>query len=95
MPRSIQCRFGIIIASVAALVSAGCAGSVRPTYVPDGRRGFVVSCSGVLNDWTSCLVKAGRACGNRGYDTIRGTEEDRSLLIACKVPPIPPPPPAT
>jgi hypothetical protein len=88
MPRPL----GIIIATLAALVSAGCAGSVRPTYVPDGRRGFLVSCHGVLNDWSSCLVKAGRACGNHGYDTIRGTEEDRSVLIACKVPPIPPPP---
>jgi len=84
-------RLGIIAALLVALLSAGCAGSVRATYVPDGRRGFLVSCNGALNDWATCLVKAGRACGNHGYDTIRGTEEDRSLLIACKVPPIPPP----
>jgi hypothetical protein len=91
MPTRKPCRFGIIATLLATLASAGCAGSVRPTYVPDGRRGFVVTCGGALNDWSTCLVKAGRACGNHGYDTIRGTEEDRSLLIACKVPPIPPP----
>jgi hypothetical protein len=24
--------------------------------------------------------------GSQGYDTIKGSEEDRSILIACKVP---------
>jgi hypothetical protein len=60
--------------------------SVHATYVPDGRRGYVVSCGGYLNGWPSCLVKAGRACGNRGYETIKGSEDDRSILIACKIP---------
>jgi hypothetical protein len=58
----------------------------RATYVPDGRRGFVIECGGLLSNWSSCLVKAGRACGSHGYDTIKGSEEDRSILIACKVP---------
>jgi hypothetical protein len=44
----------------------------------------VITCSGFLNSWSTCLVNAGRACGNRGYETIQGTEEDRSMLIACK-----------
>jgi len=66
---------------IVALTS--CAGQ-RATYVPDGRRGFVVTCSGLLNGWSTCLVKAGRACASRGYDTIQGSEEDRTLLIACK-----------
>ena len=61
-------------------------GTQHATYVPDGRRGFVVNCGGLLSDWSACLVKAGRACGSRGYDTIKGSEEDRSILIACKVP---------
>jgi len=60
--------------------------SQRATYVPDGRRGFVVNCGGLLSTWSTCLVKAGRACGSQGYDTIKGSEEDRSILIACKVP---------
>ena len=73
-----------------ALAAAGCS-SQRQTYVPDGRRGYVINCGGLLSKASSCLVKAGRACGNRGYDVIKGTEEDGSVLIACKVPPIPPP----
>lgn len=72
---------------LSGVVLSGC-GSTHATYAPDGRRGFAVSCGGLLSSWSSCLVKAGRACGNRGYDTIKGNEEDRILLVACKVPPI-------
>jgi hypothetical protein len=75
---------------VFASIAAGCS-SQRQTYVPDGRRGYVINCGGLLSKASSCLVKAGRSCGNRGYDVIKGTEEDGSVLIACKVPPIPPP----
>jgi len=63
-----------------------CSSGLHATYVPDGRRGFVVDCGGFLNNWSSCLIKAGRACGNRGYETIKGSEEDRSMMVACKVP---------
>jgi hypothetical protein len=66
-----------------ALTSVSCS-SQHATYTPDGRRGYVVTCAGYLNSWSTCLVKAGRACGNKGYETIQGSEEDRSLLIACK-----------
>ncbi len=74
------------VISAIAVISVSCS-SQHATYMPDGRRGFVVTCGGFLNSWSSCLVKAGRACGNRGYDTLQGSEEDRSLLIACKLPP--------
>jgi hypothetical protein len=74
-------------ATLMMITMAGCA-STHATYVPDGRRGYSVDCGGFLNSWSTCLIKAGRACGNRGYDTIQGTEDDRSLLVACKVPPI-------
>jgi hypothetical protein len=63
----------------------GCSGT-HSTYAPDGRRGFVVTCGGFLNSGSTCLVKAGRACGNHGYDLINGSEEDRNMMIACKVP---------
>ncbi len=74
------------LGSVLIALSLAACGSVHSTYVADGRRGFVITCGGFLNSWSSCLVKAGRACGNRGYETIKGNEEDRSMMIACKVP---------
>jgi hypothetical protein len=32
------------------------------------------------------IVKAGRICGARGYDTINGDQYSRTLLIGCKSP---------
>jgi hypothetical protein len=80
-------RRPLALLAAASILSAlaGCS-SVHTTYAPDGRRGFAITCGGFLNDWSSCLVKAGRACGNRGYDLVKGNEEDRDMLIACKVP---------
>jgi hypothetical protein len=85
MQMSRQSQVRLISALMIALALAAC-GSVHSTYVADGRRGFVITCGGFLNSWSSCLVKAGRACGNRGYETIKGNEEDRSMMIACRVP---------
>jgi hypothetical protein len=66
-----------------ALSSVSCSNQ-HATYVPDGRRGFAITCGGFLNSWSTCLVKAGRACGSRGYEEIQGSEEDRNMLVACK-----------
>jgi hypothetical protein len=81
---SSRSRTRLAIASIA--MSLGACGSLHSTYVPDGRRGFVITCGGFLNSWSSCLVKAGRACGSSGYDIVKGNEEDRAMLIACKLP---------
>lgn len=68
-----------------ALTTASCS-TQHATYAPDGRRGFSITCGGYLSSWSSCLVKAGRACGAKGYDVIEGSEYDRRALIACKAP---------
>jgi hypothetical protein len=68
-----------------ALACAACH-SQHATYAPDGRRGYVITCGGFLNSYANCLVKAGRACGSNGYDTLKGNEDDREMLIACKIP---------
>lgn len=68
-----------------ALACSACR-SEHATYVPDGRRGFVITCGGFLNSYGDCLVKAGRACGSHGYETLKGGEDEREMLIACKVP---------
>ena len=73
------------LCALAGLAVAAC-GGLHKTYLPDGNRGYSISCRGFLNTWDSCLVKAGRVCGARGYDTLRSSEFDRALLIACKAP---------
>ena len=60
-----------------------CANS-RTTYLADGTQGYSVSCRGMLNTWDSCLVKAGRICGSRGYTTINESQYDRTLMFGCK-----------
>jgi hypothetical protein len=72
-----------LLAAAIGLTLTACS-NLHSTYVPDGRRGFAITCGGVLSSASSCLVKAGRACGGLGYDTIKGNEDDRSMLIACK-----------
>jgi hypothetical protein len=84
MNKIIVSTAGLLMA-LAALATAACS-SVHQTYVPDGRRGYVITCGGLLNNYSSCLVKAGRACGSNGYETLKGSEDDRDLLIACKLP---------
>jgi hypothetical protein len=71
---------------VAAAVLLASCGSTRRTYLADGNQGYLVSCKGFLNSWESCLVKAGKICGSRGYNTVRSEQYDRALVIACKAP---------
>jgi hypothetical protein len=72
----------ICVLTSLALVS--CAAGVRKTYLADGGRGYAISCRGFLNTWDSCLVRAGRICGARGYELIEGDKYDRAMLIGCK-----------
>jgi hypothetical protein len=83
--RTLWTRAARLICVLASVALASC-GSLRTTYLADGTRGYAISCRGFLNSWDSCLVKAGRICGSRGYDTIEGDKYDRSLLIGCKAP---------
>jgi hypothetical protein len=75
-------RHGRAVLISIALAMTSCAGQ-RTTYLPDGRMAYAISCRGFLNSWQSCLIKAGRICGMRGYQPIRSEEYDRELLIAC------------
>ncbi len=84
----ISWRPNMRLAGILIAVSSAACSTQHSTYVPDGRRGFVVTCAGILDSPASCLIKAGRACGNHGYETIKGSDEDRTMLIACTVPPI-------
>jgi hypothetical protein len=71
---------------VLACLGAVSCSSTRTTYLEDGSRGYSISCKGYLNNWDSCLIKAGKLCESRGYKTIRSEEYDRIMLIACKTP---------
>lgn len=65
-------------------LACGCA-SRRITYLPDGRRGYVVTCGAPLQSWTSCLARAGRLCGAGGYVVGYENEIERELIVSCGV----------
>jgi hypothetical protein len=84
--RKLNSRSARLAVASLALACAACQ-TQHATYAPDGRRGYVITCGGFLNSYASCLVKAGRACGSHGYETLKGNEDDREMLIACKTAP--------
>jgi hypothetical protein len=55
-----------------AALLAGCA-TASPTYGPDGRAAYAVTCGGNALSWASCQKKAGDICGAKGYDVFSAT----------------------
>ena len=71
-----------IVPLLAGVTVAGCT-HARPTFLPDGNRGFSLSCGSVFNSWLGCLSKAGKRCGATGYTVTYSNEVDREMLIEC------------
>lgn len=63
----------IVIAVVASLI-AGCA-TQKDVYLPDGRKGYSISCSGAALNWELCYAKAGEICQAKGYDIVTRSDE--------------------
>lgn len=83
-------RFVII---VAALSLAGCAAVVKPMTTPDGKQGFLLSCDGSADDWSSCYEAATKACNGQykiidrnesSTPTAHGPLVRRNLIAECK-----------
>jgi hypothetical protein len=71
----------VFVAMAAALT--GCT-HAHQTYLADGQRGYSISCSGWGSDWSTCLIRAGRSCGPRGYRVDYSDEIDRRLIVRCR-----------
>jgi len=76
-------RLGTGLCGGVLLLMAACS-SVHTEYLDDGSKAYVITCKGLMKSWESCLLKAGRICKSRGYDTVRKEEDDGMILIACK-----------
>jgi hypothetical protein len=62
-------KLKLIISSLLALTLAGCATS-KEIYLADGSKGYSISCDGNMQNFGSCLEKAGELCGARGYAVV-------------------------
>ncbi len=58
-------RFKILLISL-ILSLGGCAIS-KDMYLPDGSKGYNISCDGSANSISNCFQKAGEICGAKGY----------------------------
>lgn len=67
--------FGVITLLV------GCA-SVSESYAPDGRKAYVLNCSGTARGWDKCFSKAGDLCQESGYDILDRTAETSASVTA-------------
>ncbi len=65
--------------ALAAVVSSGCA-TAKTTYLPDGRPGMSINCSGSALSWDYCYRKAGEICGNLGYDVVAQSGDTGSVV---------------
>lgn len=62
---------------LAILGLAGCGASASSTgvFTAEGKRGYVVNCSGGDRNWGLCYQKAGSICEDRGYEILEVTGE--------------------
>ena len=81
------------IIALVALVLSGCAAGVKPVTTPGGERGFVVTCDGSADDWSTCYNAAASACGGKygivdrnesSTPTAYGPMVRRHLVAECK-----------
>jgi hypothetical protein len=69
----------LVLTTVLAL--SACATS-KQTYMPDGRSGYTIDCSGQALSWGGCFQKAGELCGSKGYDTLAQAGDEGSTMAA-------------
>jgi len=75
------------------LVLTGCAAGVKPITTPEGKQGFVVTCDGSADDWSTCYQAATKACGGKygiidrnesSTPTAHGPMVRRHMVAECK-----------
>lgn len=65
--------------AVLTLALASCA-TQKTVYLPDGRQGYSIACSGAALTWEMCYDKAGQICQIRGYDIVSKTDEQGAVV---------------
>lgn len=58
------------------ILALGACASSSMTYGPDGRPAYTLNCSGTIRTWGMCLEKAGKLCGQAGYDVLQTSSDN-------------------
>lgn len=69
----------IAIAAIGLTALAACA-TAEQTFLPDGRAGHSIVCSGAALSWADCETKAGNLCKARGYDVASATQDGAPII---------------
>lgn len=67
-----------LLVFMSVILLGGCA-IQKETYLPDGSKGYTISCNGSANSISTCYEKAGEICGAKGYDLL--TRDGESNLV--------------
>lgn len=63
------------------LALGGCVSATR-LATPDGRQGYLVECSGAMQDWEACFTRADQLCKDQGYDMFAQADEANALIAS-------------
>ena len=69
--------------SVLLLLMTGCATS-RETYTANGQLGHSINCSGSALNWGMCYEKAGKLCGEKGYEVLAKSGDQGAMITATQ-----------
>lgn len=58
---------------------ASCA-TQKSIYLPDGRKGHSINCSGSALSWELCYEKAGQICQASGYEILEKDEDEGAAI---------------
>lgn len=72
--------------SVLVALSVGLASCAtqKNVYLPDGRQGYSINCSGAALTWELCYAKAGEICQAKGYDIVSKTGEQGTAVTGTQ-----------
>lgn len=69
----------LAIFSLLLLLMTGCATS-REIYTSQGQLGHSINCSGSALNWGMCYEKAGKLCGEKGYEVLEKSGDQGAIL---------------
>jgi len=58
------------VGSILFIMAISACAIVNETYMPDGSKGYSISCDGAAVGINVCFEKAGNLCGAAGYDIL-------------------------
>lgn len=70
-----------IFALISIVGIASCATS-KTVHLPSGEKGHSLNCSGTALTWGNCYEKAGKLCGEAGYDIVSKSGDQGSTVAA-------------